>query len=92
MNTFSWKFEGSRLDDEHYTDYEFTNGEPCKLFVLTRVKDNSHWYGSIMTSATPDGEFDQEIPMPREMVDTLFGAVCDIEGLELPNHNAVVQS
>lgn len=75
----AWKLEtycrddGSftNYDDEHYTDYEFTNGDPCKLFILTYVKENNHWYGVIMASETPEGEFSQESHMSVEMVETL---------------------
>jgi hypothetical protein len=58
-------------DDGDYQDFEFTNGDPCRYYRVTRLRDGKApevWFGIIVTSETPDGEFNGESEMPESLV------------------------
>jgi hypothetical protein len=54
-----------------YRDYHFSDGNPCKSYVVSKDKENGTWYGLIRTSDDEEAPFDDEQPMPEELVNQL---------------------
>lgn len=56
-----------------YTDWQFTDGNPRKSYVLSRENDTGKFYAVEQTSQSDDGEFDEGIQMPDHHVAWLRG-------------------
>jgi hypothetical protein len=70
-----YKFEYVINDDQPYTDFSFTDGNPRKHYILTRERENGQerWWGTIMTSQFDDGDFNEDENMTKSLVTELRG-------------------
>ena len=62
MNVDALKLYGSSYYDP-YWDYDFDDGDLCKLYSVTFDEESRGWYGIHRSSLTPDGMFDDGVPM-----------------------------
>jgi hypothetical protein len=57
--------------DHEYTDYEFDDGNLCHSLRITHCSDTGEWYGTLMSSETPEDGFEKEEIFPEGLLDTL---------------------
>lgn len=72
-----WKYEGLEQEDSNYADHEFSDGDPCKKYVVSLDKEINEWYGLIFSSDGPYDPFDNEEQIPPEMVTELTALIPD---------------
>lgn len=68
----SFKYEGIFQENEFYIDHEFSDGDPCKLYRVSLDKEQSRWYGTILTSEDAQSGFEDEADMPDAMLSDLL--------------------
>ncbi len=67
MEKPTWKFEGL-TDNGGYLDYDFSDGNLRRRYIVTFDTDDLAWWGVIQTSETDDGSFDGDEEMSPEIL------------------------
>ena len=75
VQDFRIKFQTNALPEtathSDYSDFEFTDGDPKTLYLISRENETGKWHGVVLKSETNDGAFDIEHDMPHSLLDYL---------------------
>ena len=61
-------FEGLVQQYDIYWDYEFTDGNPCHLYIVSYSEETNSWFGDQRVSDTPTSDFDFSTEMSAQNV------------------------